>query len=270
MPPATRRAGFTASFRHHRHDKLNYPRENPGWKHFAGNGQQDWRNGCRLSSLNSREAQTSRKLDSIETGEKEPLMNTRNRTLFVENLSPRQLMAIDIAEIEPNNTESQATVFQLSATDGVVLRGTSTSQNDKDYFAFTANASGPVKVGVSSNAGAKLEVTTRAGSQLFETEPKDGVNSGSFQTVAGTTYLLRMRAPDKAAANYAVTVSADSAGNSGGSTGGNTGGNPQEATRRRQVAQPAEATAVQSSKPNQTMTSVKPFNCHWSLTNLAH
>ncbi len=151
-------------------------------------------------------------------------MTIRTRSLIVESLSARQLMAIDIAEIEPNNTESQATVFQLSATDGVVLRGTSTSQNDKDYFAFTANASGPVKVGVSSNASAKLEVTTRAGAQLFETEPKDGVNSGTFQTVAGTTYLLRMRAPDKAAATYAVSVSADSVGNSGGNTGGSTGG----------------------------------------------
>lgn len=149
-------------------------------------------------------------------------MNTR--ALFVENLSPRQLMAIDVAEIEPNNSESQATSFQFSAAESVVLRGSSSSQNDKDYFAFTANASGPVTVGVNSNAGAKLEVTTRAGAQLFETEPKDGVNSGTFQTVAGTTYLLRMRAPDKAAATYAVTVSGGAAGNSGGNSGGSTGG----------------------------------------------
>jgi hypothetical protein len=149
-------------------------------------------------------------------------MNTR--ALFVENLSPRQLMAIDVAEIEPNNSESQATSFQFSAAESVVLRGSSSSQNDKDYFAFTANASGPVTVGVNSNAGAKLEVSTRAGAQLFETEPKDGVNSGTFQTVAGTTYLLRMRSPDKAAATYAVTVSGGAAGNTGGNSGGNTGG----------------------------------------------
>ena len=153
-------------------------------------------------------------------------MNTR--TLFVEELTSRQLMAIDVAEFEPNNSESQATPFQLPATEAVVLRGNSTSQNDKDYFAFTANASGPVTIGVSSNAGAKLEVTTRAGTQLFETEPKDGVNSGAFQSVAGTTYLLRMRAPDKAAAAYAVTVSAagtvGSPANPGGGTGGSTGG----------------------------------------------
>ncbi|MDX1927687.1 MAG: hypothetical protein SFV81_14290 [Pirellulaceae bacterium] len=149
-------------------------------------------------------------------------MNTR--ALFVENLSPRQLMAIDVAEIEPNNSESQATSFQFSAAESTVLRGSSSSQNDKDYFAFTAIASGPVTVGVNSNAGAKLEVTTRAGAQLFETEPKDGVNSGTFQTVAGTFYLLRMRAPDKAAATYAVTVSGGATGNSGSNSGGSTGG----------------------------------------------
>ena len=150
------------------------------------------------------------------------------RTLFVENLTARQLMAIDVAEFEPNNSESQATPFQLPATEAVILRGNSTSQNDKDYFAFTAHVSGPVTVEVNSNAGAKLEVATRAGAQLFESEPKDGVNSGTFQSVAGTAYLLRLRAPDKAAAAYTVTVAAGGTvgtpSHPDDSTGGSSGG----------------------------------------------
>lgn len=150
-------------------------------------------------------------------------MNTRS--LFVENLSPRQLMAIDVVELEPNNTESQATQFQFSGAETVTLHGNSTSQDDKDYFVFTANASGSVNVAVSSAAGAKLEVTTRQGAELFETEPKDGLTSGSFQSVAGTTYLLRLRAPDKSPAPYAVTLdSTDASGNTGGATGGSTSG----------------------------------------------
>ena len=97
------------------------------------------------------------------------------RTLFVENLAPRHLMAIDVAEVEPNNLESQATRFQLPAAEAIVLRGTSASQNDKDYFAFTANTSGPIAVAVTSDAGAKLEISTQSGPDVFETEPNDVV-----------------------------------------------------------------------------------------------
>ncbi len=182
----------------------------------------------------------------------------RSRSLSIENLISRQLMAVDIAETEPNNAESLATQFSLPTSDSVILRGNSTSQNDKDYFAFTASVSGSVSVGVNSSGGAKLEVTTRAGAQILETEPKDGVNSGTFQAVAGTTYLLRLRAPEKSAAPYEVTVTAaDTSANPGGSPGS---GNPGNGNPGNGNPGGVPGTNVSESEPNDSVNQATPLS----------
>ena len=49
-------------------------------------------------------------------------------------------------------------------------------------------------------------VKDQLGNQLFETEPNDGLNSGSIQVTSGTTYFLRVRATDNAASPYLVDL----------------------------------------------------------------
>ena len=146
------------------------------------------------------------------------------RNLSCEKLDSRQLLASDVVpEIEPNNSEVTSTRFELTSTGSVKLTGISQSKDDKDFFVFTS----PVDMRVAANAGAangaKLEVTTRAGAQLFESEPKDGITAGSWQARAGETYLLRMRSANKSAASYEVTLQAQT-GTGNNSGGGTTGG----------------------------------------------
>lgn len=150
----------------------------------------------------------------------------KSRKLSVEHLNARLPMAADVVEIEPNNTASQATRFSMPAGDSVHLKGISQNQDDKDFFAFTAATTGMIAVSVQSNGGAKLEIETLAGVDVFETEPNDGINRGSFSAQSGTTYLVRLRSPNKAAADYEATLTPAMASDpiGGGSGGGNSGG----------------------------------------------
>ncbi len=146
------------------------------------------------------------------------------RGLWLERLDNRQLMAVDVLETEPNNTEDQSTRFEWSGSE-MRLLGTSQNKNDKDYFVFTAPSDMRLSASVTSAGGAKLEVNTQSGIQVFESEPNHGLNTGSWQAAAGETYRLRLRAPDKLPAAYEVLLStgqgSGSSGNSGGqSTGG--------------------------------------------------
>ncbi len=145
------------------------------------------------------------------------------RTLKLEQLDSRQLMAVDVLEVEANNSEGQATRFELGS-EAVRLLGTSIGKDDKDYFAFTASSDQRVQVSVASANGAKLEVNTRTGTQVFESEPKDGLRSGSWQATAGETYLLRLRAPDRGAAAYEVSVAVGQGSGAGGSSSGSGAG----------------------------------------------
>lgn len=137
-------------------------------------------------------------------------------------------------EAEPNNSVSRANAAELSADGHGTLEGVSDNKRDKDYFVIQPTESGTVHVRVNAAGGdiAKLEVKNAQGIQLFDTDPNDGINSGSFQVEAGQRYLLRLRAPDKAPAPYLVDIALNDllpdppTGNTGGgdNTGGNTGG----------------------------------------------
>jgi hypothetical protein len=113
-----------------------------------------------------------------------------------------------LAESEPNNTKGAADRFDLGSDGTIELEGTSDSSRDKDFFVFTPATTGTLNVAVQSPNGnfAQLEVETNQGVSVFETEPNDGVNSGSFQVVAGTTYFLRLRARGIGPAAYLVDL----------------------------------------------------------------
>ncbi len=141
------------------------------------------------------------------------------RPLVCETLDARRLLAGDpIPEVEPNDSESTATAFQLAANDSVRLIGTSQSQDDKDFFAFTAPVDMQVMASMVSSGGAKLEIENASGNEVLETEPKDQVNSGSWMARAGERYVLRLRAPSKSAAEYELTLTSGSQGNVGNGT----------------------------------------------------
>ncbi len=85
---------------------------------------------------------------------------------------------------------------------------------------------GAIHVSVQASANASLEVES-GGINVFETEPKDGINSGRFSVQAGQNYFIRLRSTEKAAASYDAMLNfIASTGTTGGATGGNnnTGG----------------------------------------------
>ena len=147
----------------------------------------------------------------------------QTRKSTIETLEPRLLLSA-INEIEPNDRTPQQFSFP---EDGIVnLIGTATGRKDKDFFAFTPTVSGPLVINVASQGGAvKLELEeARSSSDLFETEPNDGVNGGTVNVQAGKTYRIRLRSDSKSGnPTYDVTLQFNGSNGGGGGGGGGTG-----------------------------------------------
>ncbi len=114
-----------------------------------------------------------------------------------------------VNESENNDQKSRADRFHLFPGTSVELNGTSSSDRDKDFFVFTAQATGNITVNVQSVTGStSLEVEDVFSVELFETEPNDGINSGSFNVIAGRTYFIRLRSVDDRSSTYRATLTA--------------------------------------------------------------
>ncbi len=108
-----------------------------------------------------------------------------------------------VVESEPNNSPAQADVFTFPETGAIQLQGVAAGKKDNDYFKFTAEQSGAVTVAVAATGSlVQLEVETSNSINVFETEPKDGVNGGTFQVQLGVTYLIRLRSKSDASGAY--------------------------------------------------------------------
>jgi hypothetical protein len=103
---------------------------------------------------------------------------------------------------------SLATPVQLSPQGLGSFSGTSANSDDKQYFTLLAPRDGTLNVTVGAPTGrfAKLQVEDGLGNKLFETEPRDSINTGNVQVRAGQTYFLRMRSQDTLPAPYTVTL----------------------------------------------------------------
>lgn len=122
----------------------------------------------------------------------------------LEWLEPRCLMSFIhlplnsariVRESEPNDDKASANAFVLHSPSGNArLKGTFKNSGDRDYFRFTAPRSGRMQVDVRGLGGtfAKLEIETQTDRDVFETEPDDGVNSGTFRVQSGQTYVVRI------------------------------------------------------------------------------
>ena len=110
-----------------------------------------------------------------------------------------------ISEVEPNDSKMQSTRFELGGETRLVG---STTHDDRDFFAFTAETSGSLTIRPHSELGAppKVSIEDNWGHKIFENEPHDGRVSGTADVVAGRTYLLRVRSSDDAAASYHVDL----------------------------------------------------------------
>lgn len=113
-----------------------------------------------------------------------------------------------VAESESNDSKALADAFAFNAAGAAQLTGRSRNHDDKDFFVFTATQTGTVQVSVTATNGvfAQLEVERPSGIDVFETQPNDGVNSGSFAVQEGLKYFVRLRATDNVAAAYRVDL----------------------------------------------------------------
>ncbi|MCS7045973.1 MAG: hypothetical protein NZO58_06425, partial [Gemmataceae bacterium] len=101
-----------------------------------------------------------------------------------------------------------ATPVRFNQNGLATFTGTSKNHDDKLYFAFTAPTTGAVNVNITftNRRPSRLKVEDRTGTTLFETQPNDGVNSGSFAVREGTVYFIRVRAVGDAPASFRVQL----------------------------------------------------------------
>ncbi|MDB5350338.1 MAG: hypothetical protein JWN86_1585 [Planctomycetota bacterium] len=146
-------------------------------------------------------------------------MNRKRRSfLGLERLEDRKLLSVLVAERENNNRVGRANEFAFDGDGIVQLQGVSQNRGDKDFFRFTAPATGVMNIAVRARNGAfaQLEVESQGGVRLFETQPADGANSGSLSLTAGQAYFVRLRSPVNARASYAVDLFLGGSPTSGG------------------------------------------------------
>jgi hypothetical protein len=146
------------------------------------------------------------------------------RRLGMEQLESRTLLSTLTNESEPNNGRAAADAIAFDAADGAAtLSGTISDRRDRDFFRFTAENENTVAVNVSGQGGfrAKLSIEDSAGVKLFESEPNDGVNSGSFQIQAGQSVFVRVRGQSNSMGSYRVDLTLG--GTDGGTDDGDGG-----------------------------------------------
>lgn len=125
-----------------------------------------------------------------------------------ESLEARALLSVLVAEREPNNSAAKATPIVQGADSVIQLQGRVSGPRDRDFFRFTATRSGPLNLNVATTNGVlpRLSLESEAGGDLFETEPRNGVNSGRVLVSAGTTYTVRLRSILNRPARYLVDL----------------------------------------------------------------
>ena len=112
-----------------------------------------------------------------------------------------------VQETESNDSKSSANAFTFPDTNSVQIQGISASKRDSDYFVFTAAASGTIQASLSASGSiVQLEVETAGGANVFETEPNDGVDSGSFRVQQGVKYYIRLRSKSTVSSTYQVDL----------------------------------------------------------------
>jgi hypothetical protein len=135
----------------------------------------------------------------------------RSRALGVglEVLEHRALLSATTIEIEPNDKAATATIAQFDPSDSAAqLAGNIATRKDRDFFQFTAPSSGSVNLTLAGTSGLvpKVEVENSQRAEVFQTEPHDGINSGSFAVEAGQSYTLRIESKDKTIGAYTVDL----------------------------------------------------------------
>lgn len=141
------------------------------------------------------------------------MVKQQNRRLGVERLDRREVMSATIFESEPNNTKATADVVQLDAADNAAqVSGVIASRSDEDFFRYRATANGTLNLNLNDGPtlSAKISVEDASGRKLFESEPRNGVASGSFTVTAGQDVFIRMRSQNKSIGTYTLQVSLDS------------------------------------------------------------
>lgn len=138
------------------------------------------------------------------------MVKQQNRRLGVECLDRREVMSATIFESEPNNTKATADIVQLDAADNAAqVSGAIASRSDEDFFRYrpTANGTLSLKLNDGPTLSAKISVEDATGRKLFESEPRNGVASGSFTVTAGQDVFIRMRSQNSSIGSYSLQLS---------------------------------------------------------------
>ena len=146
----------------------------------------------------------------------------------LESLEARQLMAVLVSETEPNDKKGTADLVALVAGDlSAEIKGRISSNKDDDFFRIRAPETATLQVEIDSGRGllGRVSIEDSQGNKLLETEPRDGVNSGTFTIKAGEDVFLRVRGHSKGkTGTYTVSLNLVGTPPDGGTGGGDGGG----------------------------------------------
>lgn len=138
------------------------------------------------------------------------MLKKQDRRLRFETLDRREVMSATIFESEPNDTKRTADPVLLDTADNAAeVRGTVASRNDEDFFRYRPTATGTLNLAISDGPtlAAKISVEDSTGKKLFESEPRNGIASGSFSVTAGKDIYIRVRGQNKSTGDYALQLS---------------------------------------------------------------
>lgn len=143
------------------------------------------------------------------------MLKKNNRRLRIESVERRDMLSATTIESEPNNVKALADAVLFDTSDNAAeVRGQISNRDDRDFFRFSAPQSGAMNISITTPNGlhGKVSVEDALGNKLFESEPNDGITSGSFNVNAGQRITMRVRGQDKTTGNYVVNLSQGSGG----------------------------------------------------------
>lgn len=179
-----------------------------------------WRDGTVLSQLNGDGTTTTN-----VTVESEPNDNEETADVFTVTVgSPSQLQGALVDDGFGDDSGDNGSDDDDDDNDSDDEASAET--DDEDYFSFTTQQSGTLSVQVQSlGAGlAEIEIEDESGDEVFESDPEDGLNSGTAFLDANTRYFVRVKPENDTPGNYAIDLMFSPTGSGDGTGTGGTGG----------------------------------------------
>jgi hypothetical protein len=133
-------------------------------------------------------------------------LNGHQAALAATVLPAADVSVTSFVDVESNDTKATGNVVSVSAD--TQIEGVAHTARDRDFFVLRPTVSGTIQLSQTAFDGSlRVSIEDQLGNKLLETEPKNGVISGSFRVSAGKSYFMRVRTDSLNAVGYRINVS---------------------------------------------------------------